>query len=80
MSGLGRIQRAILTRVDEGDADFYALNDLANLIYHRPAGHKQQQQAVLSAAQSIVRRYPEKFTLTENKSSRLLWVLRRDLD
>jgi len=78
MSGLGRIQRAILMLTDDGDADFYALEDLANWIYHRPASNAQRQ-AVLSAAQSLARRYPEKIALAaDEESGHLLWVTRRD--
>ena len=78
MSGLGRIQRAILMLIDAGDAEFYALKDLANWIYHRPASNAQRQ-AVLDAVQSLVRRYPQKFALAEDECGRLLWVIRRDL-
>jgi hypothetical protein len=42
MSGLGSIQRAILMLIDDGDADFYALEDLANWINHRPASNAQR--------------------------------------
>ena len=73
MSGMGRIQRAILTRVDNGDADFYALEYLANWIYHRPANNTQQR-IVLRAARSIVRRYPGKIALAEDESGGFLWV------
>jgi len=65
MSGLGRIQRAILMRVDDGNADFYALKDLANWIYHRPANNTQQQ-VVLRAARSIARRHPRRIALAES--------------
>jgi len=74
MSGLGRIQRAILIRVDDSDADFYALKDLANWIYHRTAGNTQQQ-IVRRATKSLARRYPEKIALAEDGSGTLLWVI-----
>jgi hypothetical protein len=77
MSGLGSIQRAILMLIDDGDADFYALEDLANWIYRRPVSNAQRR-AVLSAVQSLVRRYPEKIALAEDESIRWLWVIRRD--
>ena len=71
MRHLGRIQRAILKRVEEGDADFYALEDLANWISHRP-DRNARRQAVLGAARSLVRRYPKQFALTEDETRPLI--------
>jgi hypothetical protein len=77
MSGLGRVQRAIVMLADHGEADFYALEDLANWIYHRPASNAQRT-AVLSAAQSLARRYPKIITLAKDEIGRSLLVIRRD--
>jgi hypothetical protein len=43
---------------DDGDAEFYAMEHLANWIYRRPAS-SVQRRAVLSAKQSLARRHPD---------------------
>ena len=77
MSGLGSIQRAILMLIDDGDADFYALEDLANWIYHRAASNAQRQ-VVLSAAQSLARRYPKIIALAKDGRGRSMLFIRRN--
>jgi hypothetical protein len=71
MSGRERIERAILARVDKGDA--VALKDLASWIYHRhqPVTNTQQQ-SVRRAAHSLARKYPEKIVLPEDENGDLL--------
>ena len=73
---LGRIQRAILKLIDDGDTDRRDLEDLANRIY-RGRATRTQRWRVLTAAQSLARRYPEKIALAEGKDGDL-WVIRRD--
>jgi hypothetical protein len=70
MSGLGRIQRAI----DAEDADLYAPEDLTGLINRGPATGSRRR-AVLRAAHSLVRKYPEKIALIEDKDRDLLWLI-----
>ena len=77
MRHLGRIQRAILKLIDNGDANPHALEDLANMIY-RGRATRTQRWRVLYAAQSLARRYPEKIARAEDESGGLLWVIRRD--
>ena len=77
MQGSGRIQRAILKLIDDGDADLYAPADLARLIYQKPAT-SIKLRTVVSAVQRLARRYPEKLALAEGKSGDLLRVIRRD--
>jgi hypothetical protein len=77
MSGLGSIQRAILMLIDDGDAEFYALEDLANWIYHQPVSNAQRR-AMLSAAQSLARRYPKIIALAKDERGHSMLVIRRD--
>ena len=77
MRGCGRIQRAILKVLDDGDAHLYSPADLAKLIYHGSAT-SVKRHAVVRAAQSLARKYPEKFELAKGNSGDLLRVIRRD--
>jgi len=77
MRHLGRIQRAILKLIDNGDADLHALEDLANKIYGGRATRSQHSR-VFTAAQSLVRRFPEKIALAEDEIGRTLCVIRRN--
>jgi len=77
MKGSGRLQRAIVKLIDDGDADLYAPVELAKSIYQRPAT-SMKLRTVIRAVQSLVRRYPEKLGLAEGKSGDLLRVIRRD--
>ena len=68
--GLGRIERAILELIEDGDAceDRCAATDLALAIYQpeRPTRLPTQAErvAVLHAMHSLARKYPSKLVLT----------------
>ena len=66
MRGCGRIQRAILKVLDDGDAHLYSPADLAKLIY-RGVATSEKRHAVVRAAQALARKYPEKIALADGK-------------
>jgi hypothetical protein len=81
--GLGRIERAILELIEDGDVceDRYATRDLALAIYQpeRPTRLPTQAErvAVLRAMRSLARKYPSKLELTGGKGAKPLWLERR---
>jgi hypothetical protein len=81
--GLGRIERAILELVEDGDAcdDRYAATDLALAIYQpeRPTRLPTQAErvAVLRAMRSLGRKYPSKIVLSGGKGAKPLRLERR---